>query len=213
MGELKKPARRAQRVPRTRGTPRTPSSSATNITADLLTETAMAWHLEAVGSGGVRGTGDKKTMALAAQLYDKVVKTFKQEEFAKFEFPRIVKEDWPTIFKIKYAMADLLYFNKDWAKCGPGLRLRRRRGPERPAGRRGRVRRGALLPEHLHRARTRTAGRRRAPATSPTARRADRGQEARTRAKLLAPKEFTERQKGMITAFNRYVCYIKPAAE
>ncbi len=44
-----------------------------NVTADLLAETAMAWHLEAVGSGGVRGTGDKKTMALAAALYDAVV--------------------------------------------------------------------------------------------------------------------------------------------
>jgi hypothetical protein len=33
-----------------------------NVTAELLSETAMAWHLEAVGSGGVRGTGDKKTM-------------------------------------------------------------------------------------------------------------------------------------------------------
>src|SRR5262249_25876713 len=40
-----------------------------NITADLIAETGMAWHLEAVGSGGVRGTGDRKTMALAAQLY------------------------------------------------------------------------------------------------------------------------------------------------
>ena len=36
------------------------------MTAELLAETAMAWHLEAVGSGGVRGTGDQKTMALAA---------------------------------------------------------------------------------------------------------------------------------------------------
>src|SRR4029079_12814569 len=74
-----------------------------NITAGLLTETAMAWHLEAVGSGGVRGTGDKKTMQLAAQLYANIVKSFKQEDFQKFDFPRIVKEDWPNIFKIKYA--------------------------------------------------------------------------------------------------------------
>ena len=92
-----------------------------NITADLITETAMAWHLEAVGSGGVRGTGDVKTMKLAADLYQKVVTNFKQEQFAKFEFPRIVKEDWPNIFKIKYAMADLLYFQKDWGKCGPAF--------------------------------------------------------------------------------------------
>ncbi|MFT3771950.1 MAG: tetratricopeptide repeat protein [Minicystis sp.] len=121
-----------------------------NITADLMTETAMAWHLEAVGSGGVRGTGDKKTMALAAQLYDDVVKTFKQEDFAKFEFPRIVKEDWPSIFRdqVRHGRPPLL--QQGLGEVRPGLRLRRRRGSERPAGRRGRVRRGALLPEHLH---------------------------------------------------------------
>ena len=81
----------------------------------------MAWHLEAVGSGGQRGTGDPKTMALAASLYKKVVDTWKQDEFVTFQFPRIVKEDWPNIYKIKYAMADLLYFQKDWAKCGPAF--------------------------------------------------------------------------------------------
>ncbi|NUO54421.1 MAG: tetratricopeptide repeat protein, partial [Polyangiaceae bacterium] len=47
-----------------------------NVTAGLLSETAMAWHLEAVGSGGVRGTGDKKTMKLAADLYEKVTTSF-----------------------------------------------------------------------------------------------------------------------------------------
>src|SRR5262245_47445807 len=75
-----------------------------NLTAELVDETGMAWHLEAVGSGGVRGTGDQKTMTLAAYLYKKVIDNFSPQEFAKFEFPRIVKEDWPTIFKIKYAM-------------------------------------------------------------------------------------------------------------
>ena len=69
----------------------------------------------------LRGTGDKKTMSLAATLYEKVIGNFKPEQFAKFEFPRIVKEDWPNIFKIKYQMADLLYFQKDWAKCGPAF--------------------------------------------------------------------------------------------
>src|SRR5215510_12894010 len=92
-----------------------------NRTAELLAETAMAWHLEAVGSGGVRGTGDQKTMALAGYLYKKVIDNFTAADFAKFEFPRIVKEDWPTIYKIKYEMADLLYFQKDWAKCGPAF--------------------------------------------------------------------------------------------
>ena len=47
--------------------------------------------------------------------------TSRPSEFSKFEFPRIVKDDWPTIFKIKYAMADLLYFQQGWAECGPAF--------------------------------------------------------------------------------------------
>src|SRR4029078_13624186 len=69
-----------------------------NKTAALATETAMAWHLEAVGSGGQRGTGDLKTMQLAAVLYKRVVDTWKADEYATFQFPRIVKDDWPTIY-------------------------------------------------------------------------------------------------------------------
>ena len=69
------------------------------MTAELVAETAMAWHLEAVGSGGVRGTGDQKTMTLAAYLYKKVIDNFTPEQFAKFEFPRIVKDDWPHILQ------------------------------------------------------------------------------------------------------------------
>ncbi len=81
----------------------------------------MAWHLEAVGSEGQRGTGDPKTMDLAALLYKKVAETWNADEFSKFEFPRLVKEDWPTIYKIKYNMADLLYFREKWAECGPAF--------------------------------------------------------------------------------------------
>src|SRR4029077_4723004 len=89
-----------------------------NMTAELVAETGMAWHLEAVGSGGVRGTGDQKSMTLASYLYRRVIDNCTAAAFAKFEFPRIVKEDWPTIRKIKYAMADLLYFQQRWAECG-----------------------------------------------------------------------------------------------
>src|SRR5690606_18467732 len=90
-----------------------------NRTAELFAETGMSWHLEAVGTGGTRGTGDKETMALASQLYQQVVDNFTQEEFESFEFPRIMKEGWPNVYKIKYAMADLLYGQERWEDCGP----------------------------------------------------------------------------------------------
>ena len=92
-----------------------------NDTAALLTETAMVWHLEAAGTVRVRGTRDRKTMRLSAELYKKVIATFQEGDFARFAFPRIVKEDWPTAAKIKYAMADILYAQEDWAGCGPAF--------------------------------------------------------------------------------------------
>ena len=55
-----------QRVQDTAATRPSRSSSARTRPPALATETAMAWHLEAVGSRRRRGTGDQKTMALAA---------------------------------------------------------------------------------------------------------------------------------------------------
>jgi hypothetical protein len=182
-----------------------------NLTAGLITETAMAWHLEAVGSGGVRGTGDKKTMALSALLYEKVVQNFKQEQFAKFEFPRIIKEDWPNIFKIKYAMADLLYFNKDWAKCGPAFDsvvAEDPNGPQAPEAAYASV----LCYQNIYTETHKDGSDKKGGGNLPTAAKGDKKDKKAVDKAKFAPKEFDERQKGMITAFNRYVCYIKPAA-
>ncbi len=176
-----------------------------NITAEIASETAMAWHLEAVGSGGVRGTSDPETMKAAANLYQQIVSTFTQADFREFRFPRIVKEDWPDIIKIKYAMADLLYFQKDWAKCGPAF------GSvvaEDPKGDRAAEAAFAELIcyENLYRERHKAGEDRQGtgnlPGSELPARPADN--------ERFKAKEFTADQKSMITAFNRYVCYIQP---
>jgi tetratricopeptide (TPR) repeat protein len=180
-----------------------------NLTAGLLTETAMAWHLEAVGSGGVRGTGDKKTMALSAQLYEKVVANFKQEQFAKFEFPRIVKEDWPNIFKIKYQMADLLYFQKDWAKCGPAFDSVVAEDPNGPQAAEAAYA-SVLCYQNIYTETHKGDSAKKGMGNLPGEKKDPKGKVAE--AKKFAKKDLTEGQKGMITAFNRYVCYIKPAA-
>ena len=181
-----------------------------NITADLLAETAMAWHLEAVGSAACAAPATRRRWRSPRSSTTRSSTTFKQEDFAKFEFPRIVKEDWPTIFKIKYAMADLLYFQKDWAKCGPAFDAVVAEDPHGPDGARGRVRVGALLPEHLHRAH-KDGSDAKGSGNLPGGEEEGDGQGAPTKAKF-APKDFTDNQKGMLTAFNRYVCYIKPPA-
>ncbi len=183
-----------------------------NITADLLTETAMSWHLEAVGSGGVRGTGDKKTMQLAAVLYDKVVNNFKQTDFVQFEFPRIVKEDWPTVFKIKYAMADLLYFQKDWAKCGPAFDAVVAEDPNGPTAPEAAYA-SVLCYQNIYTETHKDGSDKKGGGNLPAAaNKKGAAPAASAKAKALAPKPLTDSQKGMLTAFNRYVCYIKPGA-
>ena len=184
-----------------------------NKTAALATETAMAWHLETVGSGGQRGTGDPKTMGLAAYLYKKVVDTWNAQEFATFQFPRVVKEDWPNIYKIKYAMADLLYFQQRWADCGPAFDsvvAENPTAPEAAEAAYASVLCYQNIYEQIHKGGTDRQGAGNLPGQSSSSKKSAADQKTEEDAKL-APKAFTDNQKGMVTAFNRYICYIHPA--
>ena len=170
-----------------------------NRTAALVTETAMAWHLEAEGSGNQRGTGDTRTMALAAALYKRVVDSWTGAELASFQFPRLVREDWPTLFRIKYAMADLLYFQKDWARCGPAFDSVVAEDPSGPDAAKAAYAAGLCYQNVYEASHQGDAGRRGAGNLAHDAAR-------------LEPKKMTPEQVGMVRAFDRYVCTIKPAA-
>ncbi len=179
-----------------------------NRSAELLAETAMSWHLEAVGSGGVRGTGDKKTMDLAAYLYGKVAQNFTTEDFSKFEFPRIVKADWPSMYKIKYAMADLLYFQQKWEECGPAFDAvvdEDPTGPDAAEAAYASVLCYQKMYDQMYQGKADKVGKGLGPKGA-------KGEEAKKGEwEKLKPKELTKLQHGMIQAFNRYVCFIKPA--
>lgn len=190
------------------GAPADAKTKCGNITAGISTETAMAWHLEAVGSGGVRGTGDAKTMKSAADLYQKVVDNFKQDDFAKYKFPRILKEDWPNIMKIKYAMADLLYFQKDWEKCGPAFDSVVAEDPK-GANAAEAAFASVLCYQNIYAERHKGGEDRRGTGNLPGATGTDGKPVVSDKEKYKA-KELTADQKGMLTAFNRYVCYIQP---
>ena len=180
-----------------------------NDTAELLAETGMSWHLEAVGTGGVRGTGSQDTMDKAAILYRKVVDNFKADDFAKFQFPRIVKEDWPTLYKIKYAMADLLYFQQKWEECGPAFDAvvdDDPTGSEAPEAAYASVLCYQKMYDQVHKGNEDKKGRGLGPTGADDKdRQAKKGEWDK-----FKPQPLTDMQKGMIQAFNRYVCYIKP---
>ncbi|NUP10092.1 MAG: tetratricopeptide repeat protein [Polyangiaceae bacterium] len=180
-----------------------------NVTAGIATETAMAWHLEAVGSGGVRGTGDAKTMKLAADVYQKVVDNFKQEDFAKYTFPRILKEDWPDIMKIKYAMADLLYFQKDWARCGPAFDSVVAEDPKGPNAAEAAFA-SVLCYQNIYAERHKGGEDKKGTGNLPGSKTDKKGAPVAADSEKFKPKDFTPDQKGMLQAFNRYVCYIQP---
>ncbi|HEY6728437.1 MAG TPA: tetratricopeptide repeat protein [Polyangiaceae bacterium] len=180
-----------------------------NKTAELLAETAMSWHLEAVGSGGVRGTGDGKTMDLAAYLYKKVTETFTNADFAKFEFPRIVKEDWPTLPKIRYAMADLLYFRKRWEECGPAFDAVVAEDPKGPNAAEAAYA-SVLCYQKMYDQMYKGESDRQGKGLGPRGAGEDDRKAQKGEWEKFKPKEMNEQQKGMVQAFNRYVCYIKP---
>lgn len=181
-----------------------------NRTAELLAESAMAWHLEAVGSGGVRGTGDKKTMDLAAYLYKKVAENFNRDEFSKFEFPRIVKSDWPSLYKIKYAMADLLYFQQRWEECGPAFDSVVAEDPKGESAAEAAYA-SVLCYQKMYDAMYKGQADRKGKGLGPSGADAKDREAKKGEWEKFKPKEFTSLQKGMIQAFNRYVCYITPA--
>jgi tetratricopeptide (TPR) repeat protein len=179
-----------------------------NSTVELLYETGAAWQIEAQGSGGVRGTGSKDTMKLAADLYNQITENFTKDDFTKFEFPRIVKEDWPSLFKIKYAKADLLYFQGDWEKCGPAFDAvveEDPTGPEAPEAAYAAVLCYQKLYDATHTGDKAHKGTGNLPGQGDDKKKKEAEKDA------LKKKEMSVTQKGMVQAFNRYVCYIKPA--
>lgn len=183
-----------------------------NKTAELVAETGMAWHLEAVGSQGQRGTGDQKTMSLAAYLYKKTVDTWGADEFAKFQFPRVVKEDWPNIYKIKYAMADLLYFQQRWSECGPAFDSVVAENPNAPEAAEAAYASVLCYQNIYESAHPKGSDKKGAGQLPGQKEKKDAKQKQADEDAKLAPKDFTDVQKGMISAFNRYICYIHPAA-
>jgi len=179
-----------------------------NTTADLEAETAMSWHLEAVGSNGVRGTGDPNTMKLAADLYENITTNFTSADFANFTFPRIVKEDWPSLMKIKYAMADLLYFQKDWKRCGPAFDSVVAEDPKGSQAAEAAFA-SVLCYQNIYQEAHKNGEDKKGSGNLPGGD-DKKGKPGVSDNAKFAPKPFDDNQKGMLTAFNRYVCYIKP---
>ena len=173
-----------------------------NATAELLAETAMSWHLEAVGSGGVRGTGDRHTKELAEQLYRAVLGAFGKDDFAQFRFPRILREDWPTRARLAYARADLLYEMAGWEQCASAFTQALEEDPKGPDAAESAYT-AALCWQKVHDARHAGGADRRGLGAEAT-----RGASA-TLVERLRPRPLGDTEQRMIEAFDRYLCVVE----
>jgi tetratricopeptide (TPR) repeat protein len=167
-----------------------------NITAAILSETAMDWHLRATGSG--HESNRQKTMRLASRLYEEILERFTGAELASFQFPQIPRGEAPSHFQVQYALADLLFFQKDWSKCGPAFDAVVANAPNQRAVEDGTLS-AALCYLHEHEG---TRPRRSADERRKTRKRAD-----------LPPRELTGREQAMVDAWDRFRCSSRPGSD
>ncbi len=151
-------------------------------------------------------------MTLAAYLYKRVVDTWNAQTFSKFQFPRIVKADWPTIYKVKYAEADLLYFQQKWAECGPAFDAVVAENPQAPEAAEAAYA-SVLCYQNIYEQQHPKGSERKSSGNLPKLNKDEKAKAAAAAEEAkFKPKDMTEQQKGMISAFNKYICYIHPAA-
>ena len=170
----------------------------------------MAWHLEAVGSNGQRGTGDQDDDAHAAYLYKKVVDTWNAEEF-EVRVPAHRRGRLADDLQDQVRDGGLALLPAELGEVRPAFDSVVEENPKAPEAAEPRTRRCSATRTST-RDPPRRAADKKGSATSPARRVRSEGQKEDEESAALKPKEFTESQKGMVSAFNRYICYIRPAA-
>jgi hypothetical protein len=191
-----------------------------NSTAWLLSEHAIAWEYEALGDLGCPpdpekkaanpkarpGTCNKDTIASSIDVFELILKNFKTFEGYKFNVKN--PADAPTIPKMKYSYADLLYGQGMWEKCGPAFDEVVAMDPTGEVA--GDAAFAAVLcyqnvyDKQFKGQDTKEATGKGKIDASGKGKVDDSFKAANT------PKELTAYQAKMIGAFDRFVCYVKP---
>ncbi len=159
-------------------------------TATILVTTATAWHREAAGTESQPGTNDRRTMLFAAALYKLLVENFPNLD--QLEYPNIDRRDWPTLYKVSYYRAELLWKMEEWAKCGPAFDRVVELNPQ-----------GEYTADAAYAAVLCYNNLYQQEYSSRERQKRDEDSEDD-----FAPREFTPLEQGMLAAFQRYVCFV-----
>ena len=173
-----------------RGAPAERVKECAQETATILVTTATAWHREAAGTQTQPGTNDRRTMLYAAALYKLLVENFPNLD--DLEFPNIDRRDWPTLYKVSYYRAELLWKMEVWDKCGPAFDRVVELNPQ------GEYTADAayaavLCYNNLYQQQYSSR---------------ERQKREEEEENDLSPREFTDLERGMLAAFQRYVCFV-----
>jgi hypothetical protein len=191
-----------------------------NSTAWLLAEHSIAWQYEALGDLGCPpdpekkaanpkarpGTCNKDTLAAAIATLELTLQTFKTFDGYKFNVKR--PEDAPTIPKLKYYYADLLYGQQMWAKCGPAFDEVVAMNPTGPEA--GDAAFAAVLCyQNQYDAEYKGKDKAENSKGKGSVGAKEKGVDESLK-KANSPKQMEEKQAKMVGAFDRFVCYVKP---
>jgi len=192
------------------------------VTATVLVELATAWHREAIGTDEQPGTNDRNTMNLAGQLYRLLTERFPDMEH--LEFPDIDRRDWPTLYRVQYFYAELLWRMENWAECGPAFDRVVELNPQgeftSDAAYAAVLCYNSLYQQQYSATERDTRTHAQAASDSATPARGRRGR--RGAAAAAAPetpagpppaRDLTPVEQGMLGAFTRFVCYVSDSDE
>ncbi len=224
-----KPAIRAQLAQLTKGwttyrdNPSAPADrklACGNQTAWLLAEHAIAWQYEAMGDLGCPpdpekkaanpkarpGTCNKDTIASSIQVFELILNNYKTFDGYKFNVKR--PEDAPTIPKLKYYYADLLYGQQMWEKCGPAFDAVVELDPTSDVA--GDAALAAVLCyQNVYDQQYKSKDKQENTKGKGSISGKDKGVEDSLK-KQNTPKAMDNYQSKMVGAFDRFVCYVKP---
>lgn len=178
------------------GRPEPEQAACRDAAAGTLVELAVAWHREAIGTDTQPGTGDDKTMALAAKLYDLTLEHF--EDLRGVEFAHIDPRDRPTRYKLSYYRAELAWQMEQHAACGPAFDRVLSIDP------RGELTEDAaygavLCYDRVYRSRYKPVD--------------GKALDSADAAERLQSRELTGLEQAMLAAFARYLCYVPGGSE
>jgi len=113
------------------------------------------------------------------------------------------------MYKIKYAMADLLYFQQRWEECGPAFDAVVVEDPKNEQAAEAAYA-SVLCYQKMYDQMYKGATDRKGKGLGPKGADENDREAKKGEWEKFKPKPLTDMQKGMVNAFNRYVCYVKP---